>query len=86
MKKTLDLLDKALRIHKPSEWARRYNITQATFNNARARGSLSPTLAGNLAIDLGEDAGEWIAVAALEAERESPLRDRLRASLVRIKS
>ncbi len=46
------------------------------------RGRLSPVLAGNIAMDLGEDASKWMAVAALEAERESPLRDRLRERLL----
>ena len=86
MKSTIELLDRALRTHKASDWARRYNITQATFNNARKRGFLSSTLAGNLAIDLGEDAQQWMAIAAIESERESPLRERLIASLSRQKS
>lgn len=86
MTTTLELLRKALEIRKPAEWARRYNITQATFNNAKTRGFLSPMLAGNLAIDLGEDANHWIALAALESERDSPLKDRLKDTLKRQKS
>ncbi|MBB6579314.1 putative iron-regulated protein [Comamonas odontotermitis] len=85
MKSTLELLDRALKTHKAADWAKRYNITQPTFNNARKRGFLSPMLAGNLAIDLGEDAQEWMAIAAMESERESPLRERLMATLNRSK-
>jgi len=38
---------------------------------------LSPTIAGHLALLLGEDESYWIAIAALEAEPESPGRERL---------
>jgi hypothetical protein len=77
MKNTLQLLEKAVSKKKPAEWARLYNITQATITNARKSGHLSPALTGNLAIDLGEDAREWIAIAVMETEREGPLKDRL---------
>ena len=81
MTKTLELLDKALKTQSASEWSRRYNLTPATFTNAKTRGRLSPALAGNLAIDLGEDAQHWMAIAAIEAERESPLLERLKNTL-----
>lgn len=83
MRTTIDLLEKALQKRRPSEWARLYNITQGTFNHAKSMGRLSPVLAGNLAIDLGEDAQKWIAIAAIETERDTPLRDRLRQALLR---
>lgn len=86
MTSTTDLLKMALEKKTASEWARLYNLTPGTFTNAKTRGRLSPVLAGNIAIDLGENPDHWMAVAAIEAERESPLRDRLRASLLRIKS
>jgi bacterioferritin (cytochrome b1) len=59
-----------------------YNITQATLNSAKRNGKLSPMLAGNLAIDLGEDARYWMSIAALETERDSTLRERLRKTLI----
>ncbi|TXK26223.1 hypothetical protein FVQ98_14715 [Ottowia sp. GY511] len=40
---------------------------------AKKRGRLSPVLAGTIAIELGEEPQRWIAIAALEAEKESPL-------------
>ncbi len=86
MTSTIELLQRALEKKSASDWSRDYNITPGTFTNAKKIGRLSPMLAGNLAIDLGENAGEWMAIAAIEAERESPLRDRLRASLLRLKS
>lgn len=78
MHQTLDLLTKALAKQSASAWARSLNITPSALTNARARGRLSPALAGNLAIDLGENPEHWIAVAALEAEPESELLARLK--------
>lgn len=82
MTSTLELLTKALEKKSASAWSRDYNITPGTFTNAKKAGRLSPMLAGNIAMDLGEDANRWMAVAALEAERDSPLRDRLRDTLL----
>ena len=86
MTSTIELLQRALEKKSASDWSRDYNITPGTFTNAKTRGRLSPLLAGNIAIDLGENPDHWMAIAAIEAERESPLRDRLRATLQRIKS
>jgi len=41
------------------------------------RGHISPAIAGALAEELGEDAAEWIVVAALESERDSACKDRM---------
>ena len=81
MKKTRELLEKALKERPASEWARLYGISPGTFSNAKNIGRLSPVLAGNLALDLGEDAITWIAAAALETERDSPIRSRLTRSI-----
>ena len=81
MNTTTDLLKMALEKRSASEWARLYNLTPGAFTNAKNRGRLSPVLAGNIAIDLGEDANAWMAVAAMEAERESPLLERLKSCL-----
>lgn len=78
MNTTAELLRKALEKRRPSEWAELYKITRSTFTNAKNIGRLSPLLAGNLAIDLGENPAEWMAVAALEAERDSPLKKLLK--------
>lgn len=86
MTSTIELLQRALEKKSASDWSRDYNITPGTFTNAKKIGRLSPMLAGNIAIDLGESPDHWMAVAAMEAERESPLRDRLRDTLKRIKS
>jgi len=71
MTHSIELLNKALEIKTISEWARTLNIVPSTITNARRIGRLSPTLAGNFAINLGENPTQWIALAAMEAEPES---------------
>lgn len=71
MKHTMDLFAKALKVQHAAAWANELNLTRATFSMAKKKQRLSPVLAGNLAIKLGEDATQWIAIAALEAEPES---------------
>lgn len=80
MTQTLELLAKALEKKTISDWARSFNVSPSAITNARARGRLSPVFAGNLAIELGESPEHWMAIAAMEAEPESPLLQRLRKS------
>jgi len=77
MHTTMDLFEHALTHHKAAEWARRLNLTESAFSQAKKRGRLSPTLAGELAANIGEDPREWITIAALEAEPDSPLKQDL---------
>lgn len=78
---TLELLNKALAINpSPKHWCDKLQMHRSVLNCARNRGRLSPAIAGGLAIELGEDAQQWIAVAALEAEPESTLLQRLKNS------
>ena len=78
MTHTLELLNKALEKKTISDWARAFNVSPSAITNARARGRLSPVFAGNLAIELGESPEHWMAIAAMEAEPDSPLLTRLR--------
>lgn len=80
MQTTMDLFDKALQVKHAAAWARDFNVTPEAFSMAKRQGRLSPVLAGNIAIDLGEDAEHWIAIAALEATKDSDLLARLKAS------
>lgn len=75
---SIELLQKALEQKTLSAWARTFNVVPSTFTNAKRAGRLSPALAGNLAIELGESPEHWIAIAAIEAEKESPLLQRLK--------
>lgn len=77
MTHSIELLNKALEIKTISEWARTLNIVPSTITNARRAGRLSPTMAGNLAMNLGENPVQWIAVAAMEAEPESSYKKQL---------
>lgn len=77
MKNTMELFDKALKIQHAAAWANELNLTRATFSMAKKKHRLSPVLAGSLAIKLGEDARQWIAIAALEAEPESSYKKEL---------
>ena len=81
MPTTIDLLTKALKQQSVSDWARTFNISPSAITNARTRGRLSPTLAGNLAIKMNEDAEQWTAIAAVEAEPEGPLKNTLMEKL-----
>lgn len=80
MQSTMQLLEKALNVMPAAGWANELNITRQTFSMAKKAKRLSPALAGNLAIELGEDPEHWIAVAAIEAEKKSPLLERLKKS------
>lgn len=77
MQTTMNLLDKALSVQRAAAWARELNISEAAMSVAKKRGRLSPTLAGSLAEKLHEDAIQWTAVAAMEAEPESPAKQAL---------
>lgn len=74
---TLALLDKALERQSASEWARVIGVHRNAFTVAKAQGYLSPVLAGNLAIELGEDPHAWMAQAVIEGEKASPAKERL---------
>ncbi|MDR3451921.1 MAG: hypothetical protein P4L96_03835 [Rhodoferax sp.] len=80
MQTTMELFEKALEVQHAAAWARDMNITRATFSMAKRQKRLSPVLAGNIAMKLGENPEHWIAVAALEAEPESELLARLKKS------
>lgn len=78
MQSTMDLYAKALEKQRAAAWARDMNITPSALSIAKRQRRLSPVLAGNIAMKLGEDPEHWIAVAALEAEPDSELLARLK--------
>lgn len=77
MHTTLELLEKALKKDSSAGWAKRLNLSRNALNSAKQRGNLSPSIAGALAEELGEDAQQWMVVAALEGERESACKTRM---------
>lgn len=78
MPKTIELLNRALEIKTKSEWARVLNIVPSNFTRAIKDGHLSPAVAGNIAIELGEEPEKWMLAAMLESKQEAALLDRLR--------
>ena len=78
MNTTMELFEKALTIQRAADWAREFNLTRGALSIAKKQRRLSPVLAGNFAIKLGENPEHWIAVAALEAEPDSTLLQRLK--------
>jgi len=79
MNQTMELFEKALERQNAAAWARTFNITPSAFSQAKKQGRLSPVLAGNFAIELGEEPEHWMAIAAMEAEKESELLARLKS-------
>lgn len=79
MQTTMDLLSKALALN-PSAyaWCKDLGLSKSTLAVAKHRGRLAPAVAGGIAMKLGVDVEHWIAVAALEAEPESTLLQRLK--------
>ncbi|WP_152965001.1 hypothetical protein [Comamonas testosteroni] len=71
LKSTMELLDEALSRDTGAYWCKQLDVNRTALAVARARGRLSPTIAGNLARLMGLDTERWIAIAALEGEQES---------------
>lgn len=80
MTKTIDLLEKLSTAH-PEQSMRQLSVSlgfnPTTLGTAKSRGQLSPTVAGMIARAMGEDIMYWIAIAGLEAEKQSTKRDQL---------
>ena len=74
---TMALLEKALEKDSAGGWAKRLNLSRNALNSAKQRGNLSPSIAGALAEELGEDSKQWMVIAALEGERESACKTRM---------
>jgi len=74
---TMELLQRALEKEPAPYWAKKLKLARSTLHTAKARGQLSPSIAGALAEELGEDAQKWMLIAALEGERESACKARM---------
>lgn len=80
MQSTMDLLTKALDPKlgmNASQWCEKLGMNRSGLAVAKTRGRLSPTIAGKIALSLGDDPQKWIAIAALEAEPESTLKEEI---------
>lgn len=72
MQTTSELLSAALTQKTAAQWSRELGLNRLALNVAKQREKLSPSIAGALALSLGEEPEKWIVIAALEAERETP--------------
>ncbi|MBA2675543.1 hypothetical protein [Ramlibacter sp.] len=77
MQRSLELLDAALRLEPLPYWYKELGLQRSTLTKARERGNLSPAVAGALAEKLGENVDRWIAIAALEGEKDSACKERM---------
>lgn len=73
----MDLLARALKGQSNTSLAAKLNLGVNVFSKAREREHLSPIQAAAIAELLGEDVKHWTAIAGLETERPSPIRDGL---------
>lgn len=77
MAETMKLLEKALLLKSSSDWARDLQLHRNAIASAKQRGHLSPSIAGAIAESLGLDAIKWVAVAALESDKDSACKARM---------
>lgn len=77
MNTTIQLLEKAQKIKPIPEWTRELKLSRNTLHTAKLRGHISPAIAGAIAEKLGEPVMEWMAVAALESEKDSACKDQM---------
>lgn len=85
MENTMSLLEKALNIAPMPVWTKKFHLTRNAISTAKHSGKLTPVLAGNFAIELGEDAEKWIALAVIEGEKDSPAKQLLIRQLEKMK-
>lgn len=71
MQNTMTLLDAALSKQPAARWTEELKLSRGALSAAKNRGHLSPAIAGSIAEKLGEPVETWIAIAALESEKDS---------------
>lgn len=86
MKTTMHLLDEALAIEPAPYWHRELKLGRSTLHNARLRKHLSPAITASLAEKLGKDVEAWVFVAAMESEKDSACKDRMRKRAANFRS
>jgi hypothetical protein len=86
MQNTMNLLDTALAINPAPFWTEKLKLSRGALHTAKARGHLSPAIAGALAEELGQDVRNWIVIAALESERDSACKTHLMERFKRLTS
>lgn len=77
MQTTMTLLDEALARQPAPFWTQRLKLSRTTLHASKTRGHLSPAVAGALADEMGLEPLDWMAIAALESERDSACKTRM---------
>lgn len=77
MQTTMNLLDAALNVQTATDWCRELGLARNALSVAKTRGHISPAIAGAIAERLNEDVDRWIAIAALESEKDSACKQRM---------
>ncbi len=77
MQTTMNLLADAEQVRDLSAWALKLGLSKQALYTAKYREHLSPAVAGVLAEELGQNAKDWIVIAALESERDSTCKTRM---------
>lgn len=86
MSETMKLLNKALEFKTIPAWTTELGLSRDALYTSKTRGHLSPSVAGAIAEKMGFDAIKWIAVAALESERDSTCAARMKRKFGHITS
>ncbi len=81
MQSTMTLLDKALLIAPMPVWTKKFQLSRNAISTAKHSGKLTPVLAGNFALELGEDPALWVTQAVIEGEKDSPAKRILQKKL-----
>jgi hypothetical protein len=79
MQTTMQLLDHATVVTGQSltDLSRTLSLNPNALHTAKGRQHLSPAIAGAIAEKLGEPIEHWIAIAALESEKDSACKSRM---------
>lgn len=77
MQSTMNLLDAALTVKPAPEWHEELKLSRNALHTAKARGHLSPAIAGALAEKLGRNVEGWVFIAAVESEKDSACKERM---------
>ena len=81
MQKSISLLDAALQEIKLVELSKKIGAKPSSILNAKTRGSLTASMAWNIAEAGGEDPIFWSTLASVETERESVCKERMMKSI-----
>lgn len=86
MQSTLELLAKATAIKSIPEWTQALGLSQKALYTAKDRGHLTPVMAGGLAVALNENPEQWITLAVMEGEKDSPAKRALEKQLKKLRN